>query len=106
MELNIRSLSKSFEEKDVLKDLNLCAKQGKIYALLGRNGCGKTTLFNCISGEIKFEEGSITVDEVPLKGSDVGFVYTTPMLPEFLTGYEFLAFLLIFIKSMDLIEKI
>ncbi|WP_331835818.1 ATP-binding cassette domain-containing protein [Erysipelothrix piscisicarius] len=50
MKLEINNLSKSFDQQVGLKDINLTAfKSGKIYALLGRNGAGKTTFFNCIS---------------------------------------------------------
>ena len=45
MELIIEHLQKSFEKKEVLKDINYTFKSGKIYGLLGRNGAGKTTLF-------------------------------------------------------------
>ncbi|AGN24339.1 ABC transporter ATP-binding protein [Erysipelothrix rhusiopathiae SY1027] len=99
MKLEIKNLSKSFDHQDVLKDINLTLEKGKIYALLGRNGAGKTTFFNCISQEIPRDSGIACFDDGSLLTQhDVGFVYTNPMLPEFLTGIEFLTFLLIFIK--------
>ena len=42
----IEHLSKSFDKKEVLKDINFVFEEGKIYELLGRNGAGKTTLVN------------------------------------------------------------
>ena len=47
MKFVIEHLSKSFEKKEVLRDIDFTFDEGKIYGLLGRNGAGKTTLFNC-----------------------------------------------------------
>ena len=41
----IEHLSKSFDKKNVLRDIDFVFEEGKIYGLLGRNGAGKTTLF-------------------------------------------------------------
>ena len=57
MKFTIEHLSKSFEKKQVLKDIDFSFEEGKIYGLLGRNGAGKTTLFNCINGDIKNDDG-------------------------------------------------
>ena len=48
MQLELRNIKKSFDDKEVLKGINFTFEQGKIYGLLGRNGAGKTTLFNCL----------------------------------------------------------
>ncbi|NLZ75927.1 MAG: ABC transporter ATP-binding protein [Erysipelotrichia bacterium] len=92
MQLRIENLSKSFGDLNVLIDLNYTFKKGNIYAILGKNGSGKTTLFNCISEEMEFDKGNIYLNNEIINHQDVGFVYTIPMLPEFLTGYEFLTF--------------
>lgn len=98
MKLVIENLSKSFENKEVLRDINFIFEDGRIYGLLGRNGSGKTTLFNCLNRDIKVNSGSFYLDvngqrrEVtPL---DIGYVLSTPTVPEFLTGREFLKFFL------------
>ena len=44
MKFVIEHLSKRFEKKEVLRDINFTFEEGKIYGLLGRNGAGKTTL--------------------------------------------------------------
>ncbi|WP_229522398.1 ABC transporter ATP-binding protein [Paenibacillus monticola] len=63
---------------------------------MGRNGAGKTSLFNCLSGEIKMDSGAafLRKEELsqPLGDEDVGYIFSLPILPEFLTGYEFLKF--------------
>lgn len=96
MQLELKNIKKSFDSKQVLKDVNFTFEQGKIYGLLGRNGAGKTTLFNCLSGEMKADRGEIFLiqegQHTVLKPETVGYVFATPVLPEFLTGFEFLKF--------------
>lgn len=96
MRLRLEHIGKSFDDKQVLRDIGFTFEKGKIYGLLGRNGAGKTTLFNCLSGELKMDEGAAFIEENgisrELREEDVGFVYSMPILPEFLTGYEFLSF--------------
>ena len=53
MKFIIEHLSKCFEQKEVLKDIDFTFEEGRIYGLLGRNGAGKTTLFNCLNRDIK-----------------------------------------------------
>jgi len=92
MVLQLNDITKSFGEKQVLKGVNGTFEKGKIYGLLGRNGAGKTTLFNCISEEIAADSGTITLNGEVLTQQQVGYVFSTPILPEFLTGYEFIRF--------------
>ncbi|MCB2298904.1 ABC transporter ATP-binding protein [Clostridium tagluense] len=97
MKLVLKDIEKNYGEKQVLKKASYTFEKGKIYGLLGRNGAGKTTLFNCISGELKYESGSVSIIEEgqAIQGIDykkVGYVFSEPVLPEFLTGYEFLKF--------------
>lgn len=96
MLLKLNSIQKSFGQKSVLKDITFEFEPGKIYGLLGRNGSGKTTLFNCLSDEIKPDAGeALLLDEGSqrvLNPNDVGYVFSTPILPDFLTGYEFIKF--------------
>lgn len=96
MRFTIEHLSKHFEKKEVLHDIDFIFESGKIYGLLGRNGAGKTTLFNCLNRDMKAEGGSFFLetdgqrrDVVP---EDIGYVLSTPTVPEFLTGREFLKF--------------
>ena len=98
MKFIIEHLSKSFDKKQVLRDVDFTFECGKIYGLLGRNGAGKTTLFNCLNGDIKTDAGKFFMetdngirDVVP---EDIGYVLSTPTVPEFLTGREFLKFFL------------
>lgn len=96
MELVIEHLEKHFEKKQVLKDVSYRFEEGKIYALLGRNGAGKTTLFNCLNRDMKNDGGEFYIVEGnerrKTKTEDIGYVLSTPTVPEFLTGREFLKF--------------
>lgn len=94
--LILKHIKKSFQEKKVLKDCSMIFEKGKIYGLLGRNGSGKTTLFNCISNEIMVYDGQFLYENndetYTLKPHQIGYLFSTPMLPSFMTGYEFLKF--------------
>ncbi len=100
MLLKITQLHKAYGENVVLNDLNYQFEEGKIYGIVGRNGAGKTTLFNCINRDISFEQGRVTlVDgevESELTFEETGMVSASPILPEFLTGYEFIHYFLSF----------
>ena len=97
MKLSVIDLSKSFGGKTVLDKASYNFEKGKIYGLLGRNGSGKTTMFNCLTGNLTYENGEVVMepdDEAPrpTDDGDIGFVYAEPHLPEFMTGQEFIKF--------------
>ena len=96
MKLIVKNVKKNFEKKEVLKDLNFTFKQGKIYGLLGRNGAGKTTFFNCLNEDLRIDNGEFYIEEEnkqrKLDADDIGYVLSTPSVPEFLTGRDFLKF--------------
>lgn len=94
MKLEIKNLHKSYGNKEVLKDINFTFEEGKIYGLLGRNGAGKTTFFNALNEDIKIDSGEFLLDNNKLSTTDIGYVVSTPQVPEFLTGKEFLQFYL------------
>ena len=104
MKFVIEHLSKSFEKKEVLRDIDFTFDEGKIYGLLGRNGAGKTTLFNCLNRDLKADSGNFYIEDEngvrrEVAAEDIGYVLSTPTVPEFLTGREFLKFF------MDINEK-
>lgn len=98
MKLIVDNIVKNFDKKEVLKNASFTFEKGKIYGLLGRNGAGKTTLFNIISSDLEKTSGDIYIEEDeekrPLNSSDIGYVISTPNVPSFLTGREFLKFFL------------
>ncbi len=62
MVLEIDNIELSFGSKQILHGIYLKAEQGKITALLGRNGFGKTSLLNIIFGSLKPKYASIRID--------------------------------------------
>lgn len=60
--IEIKNLSKSFNDKQVLKNLNIKIDDGKVFGLVGINGAGKSTFLRLLSGIYKADEGSILVD--------------------------------------------
>ena len=98
MKLEVVELTKNYGDKQVLDDVNFTFEEGKIYGLLGRNGAGKTTFFNALNKDIYVDSGRFYLDTVygreKLEPKDIGYVISTPVVPEFLTGREFLQFFL------------
>ena len=96
MKIIVKNLNKNFGKKEVLEAINFEFEKGKIYGLLGRNGAGKTTFFNCLNEDIEINSGEFYIEDNDTKrkmeAEDVGYVLSTPNVPEFLTGREFLKF--------------
>ena len=61
--LVIKKISKTYGNKDVVRDISISIKRGEIVGLLGPNGAGKTTTFYAIVGLIKPDRGSIFLDK-------------------------------------------
>ena len=98
MKLIIEHLQKNFEDKKVLEDISFCF------------GAGKTTLFNCLNQDLEIDKGDFYLEDngrKPLTMSDIGYVLSTPTVPEFLTAREFLKFFIeINIKNIKNLKTI
>lgn len=96
MQLEVVGLTKSFGDKLVLDDIDFTFENGKIYGLIGRNGAGKTTFFNSLNQDIDIDSGKFYLEneygKTELLTNDIGYVVSTPIVPEFLTAREFLSF--------------
>lgn len=93
MKIEIVGLSKKLAGIDVLNDINLSFESGKIYGLVGGNGCGKTMLLRAISGLLIPTEGEILVDGKRLIKDisfppKMGLMIENPTFINYLTGYE------------------
>lgn len=69
--LQIKNLSKSFNlgsenETNIFNNFNFSVKENEFVAILGSNGCGKSTLFNLISGSLDNDSGSIILDGIEI----------------------------------------
>ncbi|WP_226624857.1 LPS export ABC transporter ATP-binding protein [Alloyangia pacifica] len=67
--LRIDHLRKSYRKRTVIRDVSLKLDRGEVVALLGPNGCGKTTTFYSIAGLVNPEGGQVTID-----GRDVTYL--------------------------------
>ncbi|MGF7010319.1 iron(III) transport system ATP-binding protein [Lachnospiraceae bacterium PF1-22] len=67
MYLELKDISKRFDNKEVVKNLSLGIKEGEILCLLGASGCGKTTTLKMIGGFLRPDGG-----EILLEGEDIG----------------------------------
>ena len=65
--LSIKNLSKIYDKREALKDVNLSIESGKIIGLLGKNGAGKTTLIKLINDLL-----IPTTGEILVKGNHIG----------------------------------
>jgi len=69
--LKVENVKKFFGEFAAVDGVSFSLKEGGIYLLVGPNGCGKTTLVNCLSGIFKPEEGSVYYRGTDITGEDM-----------------------------------
>ena len=60
MNINISNLTKKYGKKEIFKNFSLEIETGKVTALMGKSGFGKTTLIRILMGLEKYDEGKIT----------------------------------------------
>ncbi len=75
--ININNLTKSFDNRKILDISSLNFKSGKISAIVGENGLGKTTLFKIISGLDNEYKGDINIDAM---STDITFLQHPPLM--------------------------
>ncbi len=68
LKLKTNNLSKSFDGKEVIKDINIILNKGEIVSLIGVSGSGKTTLFNILSGLLMPDSGNVLLDDEDITG--------------------------------------
>lgn len=66
--LEIKNIIKRFGGITVLDGLSLSLKRGSVSCIIGPNGCGKTTLFNIITGKLRSDGGQIVLNSVDVTG--------------------------------------
>lgn len=91
--IRVENLSLTIGKADILKNINLNMENGKIYGLIGRNGCGKTMLMKCICGFVHPSAGSVQIDgkfvgkdmDFP---EDMGVLIETPKFISHMSGFR------------------
>ncbi len=79
IDITVSSLVKSFEiGNNILDGLSFSVNTGERVGILGHNGCGKTTLFRILVGEIGYDEGQVSV----APGKRMGLISQIPVYPE------------------------
>ena len=66
--LEIKNLHAGIGDKEILKGLNLTIEAGEVHAIMGRNGCGKSTLASVIAGHPAYR---VTEGSILFKGQDI-----------------------------------
>lgn len=95
----IKNLSFSYGEKRVLRELSLEIKKGKITTLMGSNGCGKSTLFQLLTKNLRPDQGQILLGGVSLESMSlhefsrkVAIVHQSNIAPADITVEQLVAY--------------
>ncbi len=93
--LAVRGLRAGYDARRVLDGVDLDVARGELVALIGPNGCGKTTLVRAISGVLPFEAGAVTLDGDDVRALSpaalarrIAVVAQGATLPERFTAFE------------------
>jgi sulfonate transport system ATP-binding protein len=75
-------ITQRFDALTVFQNLKYTVAENEFLCILGRSGCGKTTLANLMTGLLKPTEGAISIDDVPVdpKRHELAFVFQEPSL--------------------------
>ena len=92
--LELWRVSKSFQGPQgpvsVVKDFELCVRQGEFVSLIGHSGCGKSTILSIVAGLNSLTSGGIILagKEIDGAGPDRGVVFQSPSLLPWLTAFQ------------------
>lgn len=89
--LEIKNISVSFKDKNVLQNLNLEIEEGIILGILGKNGAGKTTLFESLYQSQKYS-GEILWQNQKLLRENISYLETENYFYPYITGREYLSY--------------
>lgn len=87
--LQLIHLKKTYGKNLILADVNWAIEDEGVYPVLGAAGAGKTTLFKCINGDIKPDSGLARTKAK----QNIFMAAKESVLPEYVTGYEFIEFI-------------
>ena len=79
VDISVKNLNKFFViGENLLQDLSFDIQEGERVAILGRNGCGKTTLFKILTGEMDYDQGEVYVNP----NKKLGLISQIPKFPQ------------------------
>ena len=79
VDVQVTNLTKFFViGENLLENLSFEIQEGECVAILGRNGCGKTTLFNILTGQMDYDSGEVYVNP----NKRLGLISQIPRFPE------------------------
>ncbi|MBP3461116.1 MAG: ABC transporter ATP-binding protein [Bacilli bacterium] len=97
--IEIKNVSKTYNgEKKAIKNISFDIKDGEIFAFIGHNGAGKTTMIKSLVGILDFEEGDIFINNKSIKKDpincklEMAYVPDNPDLYENMTAIDFINF--------------
>jgi sulfonate transport system ATP-binding protein len=90
--VHIQGLEKTFRGHTVLGPVDLDLTPGTITVVIGRSGCGKTTLLRCLGGLEASSSGVIRIGDGTVRRQDIGYVFQEPRLMPWLTVSRNVAF--------------
>ena len=64
--IEIHSLTKTFDKIKAVDEVSVTIKNNTVFGLIGTNGAGKSTVLRMISGVLKPDSGTVTVDNMPV----------------------------------------
>lgn len=103
--IEVRSLSHSLGEKQVLKDVNLTLKDGSVMGLVGINGAGKSTLLRLIAGVYCPDQGEVLCDGISTQSAtarkDIFFLPDDPFYTVYTTAQSLWRMYRVFYPNMD-----
>jgi ATP-binding cassette, subfamily C, bacterial len=70
-EISLKDIDFSYDEDQVLHDVSLCFPVGRITAITGSSGSGKTTIVDLIIGLLRPQQGEVWIDDLPLAQVDL-----------------------------------
>ncbi len=93
--LSVRGVTAGYASSPVLHGVDFDADRGELVAIIGPNGCGKTTLLRAIGGVLPTQSGSIEIDGSKIRAMDasalarrVAVVAQSAVLPERFSSFE------------------
>jgi len=84
----VKEISKSFGEVRAVKGISFSVEQGEIFGFLGPNGAGKTTTISMLSGLLRPDSGSITIDGMDMNSSGREIRRIMGVIPQEIALYE------------------